>query len=74
MKFYYTNTLYFGTQEDAKKEARYAASEGYDDICVNLVEVDTTKANVLRMLNNGAGVHRSLKTVFIAKAKLEKDE
>ena len=72
MKLYYVNgeeAPYLSRLDEAKKLARHAARDSYDDIDVQLVEIDTTKANVLRMLNNSGGTTRFLDIVFTAKAK-----
>jgi hypothetical protein len=62
MRFYYVNAAidgapYTTTLEEAKRVARNAASNSYNDVVVELVEVATDKENVLRLLNNATGTH-----------------
>lgn len=72
MKFYYTENHFWRTKAEAARIARDAAKDSYDDISVDLVEVDTTRDNVLRMLNDSGGMMRVLATVYVAKGKLKR--
>lgn len=55
MKFYHTDGKYYATKDDAMKAAREAARQAYDYTVVQLCNVATDKANVLRMLNAEGG-------------------
>lgn len=72
MKFYTTDGVYFLTKEEAVKRAREAAAESYHHVDVQRVEVDTTRDNVLRMLNVDGGHTQDIETVFTAQAKLKR--
>ena len=72
MRFYYVNAAidgapYTATLEEAKRVARNAASNSYNDV----VAVATDKENVLRLLNNAAGTHIAQGVAYTAKAKLK---
>jgi hypothetical protein len=60
---------YTATLDEAKKKARETAAETSHDIEVEQVEVETTKENILRLLNVDMGVHTSNGVVYTAKAK-----
>jgi hypothetical protein len=75
MKFYFVNAElesgqpYFGTSEEAKRAAREAANDAYDDVKVERVEVATDRAAILNLLNVGTGAHVSVGIIYTAKAK-----
>jgi hypothetical protein len=77
MKFYFVNAdadddpPYYATLDEAKKAARRAAANSYDDIEVEQVEVDTGKDNILRLLNIAGGTHIGKGVVYTAKAGLK---
>jgi hypothetical protein len=75
MRFYYVNSdnaaPCYARLDEAKRDARYAASTSYHDIAVDLIEVDTDKANILRLINQSGGYQRHIDTVYSAKAGLK---
>lgn len=72
MRFYYSEGVYYTTQEAACKAARDSAAGSYQDVPVERVEVDTTRDNVLRMLNVEGGHTQMMEVVYTAKAKLKR--
>lgn len=72
MKFYTADGSYFLTKENAERAARDVAANSYHDVTVERVEVDTTRENVLRMLNVEGGHTVSQEIVYTAKAKLKR--
>lgn len=72
MRFYTCDGTYFTTQEAASKAAREMAANSYHDVPVERVEVDTTRENVLRMLNVQGGHTETVEVVYTAKAKLKR--
>ena len=79
MKFYFVNAdteedpPYYATLDAAKKAARRAAADSYDDIEVEQVEVDTSKDNILRLLNTAGGTHIGKGVVYTAKARRKEE-
>jgi hypothetical protein len=77
MKFYFVSSAedapFSATLAEAKSYARHIAATSYSDIDIELVEIDTTKENILRLANVAGGYMRTIKTVYTAKAKLRKD-
>jgi hypothetical protein len=76
MRFYHVSAAidgapYTAMLEEAKRIARNAAANSYQDVVVELVEVATDKENVLRLLNNAAGTHIPQGVAYTAKAKLK---
>lgn len=75
MKFYYVDNSFYITKREAAEAARYSAKDSYDDISVDLVEVDNDRANVLRLLNDSGGYMRVLRHgVYVAKGKMKRGE
>jgi hypothetical protein len=74
MKFYYINSAsengdaYTTTIADARRVAREEAADSYDDVTVELVDIATDRANILRMANGQGGFQQSIKIAFTAKA------
>jgi hypothetical protein len=71
MRFYFVNGAerpYTATLEEAKKLARIVA-ESYNTATVELVEVDTTKENILRLLNIDTGTHNTVREVYTTRKK-----
>lgn len=73
MRFYFINHdgvpySHYATLSEAKKAAKEAAKLSYDEVNVELVDVLTTKDNILRLLNTDSGTQVSIETVFTAKA------
>lgn len=74
MKFYFISadtdsSPYTSTLDEAKRQAREAAANSYDDVDVQQVEVATDRANILRLLNVDGGTQVPIKVVYTAKAK-----
>lgn len=69
MRFYVADGTYFATKDEAERSAREKAVDSYHDVQVELVEVETTKANVLAMLNVEGGHTKALGVVYTAKGK-----
>jgi ribosomal protein L23 len=72
MKFYTADGVYYLTKQEAEKRAREAAAESYYDVTVERVEIDTTRDNILRMLNVDGGHTVDKGVVYTAKAKLKR--
>lgn len=72
MKFYTADGVYFLTKESAERAARQSATNSYYDVDVERVEVETTRENILRMLNVDGGHTVSKEIVYTAKAKLKR--
>jgi len=77
MKLYHVNdgdlSLFYATLAEAKKDARYAAKQGYDPVEVTRVEISTDRENILRLANNSGGIMKSLDVVYIAQPGLKKE-
>ena len=75
MKFYFVNAEsgapYYATLDEAKKAARSAAADSYDDIEVQQVEITTDRANILRLLNVAGGTDILKGVVYTAKARMK---
>lgn len=75
MKFYYISGSFTSTKDQAAKLAIFEADNSYDDIEVSRVEVDTCRANILKLLNDGGGIMRVIQErVYVAKGKLVRSE
>jgi hypothetical protein len=77
MKFYHVDdgdlSPFYATLAEAKKDARYAAKQGYHPVEVTRVEISTDRENILRLVNNSGGIMKSLEVVYIAQPGLKKD-
>lgn len=74
MRFYVTDGVYFTTKEAAEKAAREVAANSFSPVDVELVEVATTRDNILRMLNVEGGHTETKATVYSAKGKRKNDD
>jgi hypothetical protein len=76
MKFYYLADAeiepIYAKLADARKDANHIARNSYHDVKVEQVDIPLDRANVQRLANASSGTMNTLRTVYIARAKLKR--
>jgi len=76
MKFYYLadaemEPIYL-TLAEARKDANHIAKDSYHDVKVEQVDIPLDRANIRRLANASSGTMNTLRTVYVAKARLKR--
>lgn len=76
MKFYYLADAeiepIYAKLADARKDANHIAKTSYHDVKVEQVDIPLDRANIQRLANASSGTMETLRTVYIAKARLKR--